>query len=93
MRIDKGWFHPQLPEDTPAFEACGSCRGLHRFHENSSGCHPEESRSNRDDEGSLQLLDFTTTEILRFALGHQVEGFARNGSLEAFFPACKADAV
>jgi len=27
-------------------------------------CHPEESRSDRDDEGSPQLLDFTTAEIL-----------------------------
>jgi len=31
-----------------------------------------------DDEGSLQLLDFTTAEILRFAQNDSAEGFFRS---------------
>ena len=38
------------------------------------------------DEGSLDLLDFATVEILRFAPDRPLRVFAQNGSLKAFFP-------
>jgi hypothetical protein len=46
---------------------------------NASECHPEESRSDRDDEGSLWLLDFTTAGILLPRLRDQ------NDMTETFF--------
>jgi hypothetical protein len=46
---------------------------------NASERHPEESRSDRGDEGSLQLLDFTTAGILLPRLRDQ------NDMTETFF--------
>jgi hypothetical protein len=41
-------------------------------------CHPEEPRSDRGDEGSPQLVETATAEILRFAQNDTVQVFSRN---------------
>ena len=54
---------------------------------NLSDCHAEEPQAvlSETKEGSLQSLDFTTAEILRFALDRPVQGFAQNAMTKGLF--------
>jgi len=60
---------------------------------NFGNCHPEESRSDRDDEGSLYLPDFTNAEILREVYPERIlkkiPRFAQNDKRRAQDVICK----